>query len=475
MESFTTRVSLDPAVPKAFLTASYLLSTLRRLPGQLVLAPDGLGEDEIADLVVEAEKIDQVRGLAVGGQDADFNVHIGPHREASLHVIPVNSGAHLSSRDRRLGVNPAGANALGAMTAASLAAAEVFKHQAQVLPAVGPPLSEVSFCPVTLGSTPEATPPLPAAVELNLALVGLGAIGTATVAILAEMPFSGRAVLVDPERYAPENLGTYSLGGRVDAEQGRAKVQLAAARLKHFETECLQLRIEEAIGELEDSKWPWPGVALTGLDSGAARRAAQRIWTKRIFDGATGGTTAGVHSVQRGHGPCLICLFAPKRQGPSSAERLAAATGLPVYVAKEGDQPLKSQDLENLSPEERKRLEPYLGQPVCGLAEALGLTRLDAAGYRPAVPFVSQQAAALVIGRLVADILRIDRADNLCQFDLMKGPTYLAMQSLEAEATCFCQERRPLIEALVHQRALVRRHSPERDEAEEPSTSAKSS
>jgi len=79
----------------------------------------------------------------------------------------------------------------------------------------------------------------------------------------------------------------------------------------------------------------------------------------------------------------LICLFPADRSGPSAAERLAEVTGLSVERAMRGDAPLTKEDLAELTAEQQQMLAPHLGKPVCGLAQAVGLTGLGADGTSP--------------------------------------------------------------------------------------------
>ena len=49
----------------------------------------------------------------------------------------------------------------------------------------------------------------------------------------------------------------------------------------------------------------------------------------------------------------------------------------------------------------------------CGLAEAFGLSTADSSGYRPSIPFASQQAACLSVGRLIAYVLGMPISSSL--------------------------------------------------------------
>lgn len=86
-------------------------------------------------------------------------------------------------------------------------------------------------------------------------------------------------------------------------------------------------------------------------------------------------------------------------------------------------------------------LAPHLGKPVCGLAEALGLSRIESDGYLPAIPFAAQQAACLGVGRLIAHVLNLRRTDNFVQYDVFRGPTLATIERLSRRRGCYCTER----------------------------------
>jgi hypothetical protein len=151
-----------------------------------------------------------------------------------------------------------------------------------------------------------------------------------------------------------------------------------------------------------------------------------------------------------------MCFLPLPRTGPSSLERLAQETGLRVEQLARGAEPLSEVELAELTGDQRERLLPHLGRPKCGLANALGLTATDADDYRPSVPFVSQQAACLGVGRLLAVILRLPNPTNLIQYDGLIGPQRATKERRPATATCYCQARASTIQRLRVLRHLER-------------------
>jgi hypothetical protein len=217
LESSVVAISVDPGLPMSFLTARLLVSTLRRGLGTLVLLRDGLPGPIVQDLEETAAAIDPSRPLRIETAlpaEPAVRLHLGtsvPGR--AVRAVPEGYGAHIASA-RTAVIRPSRpGNELGAAYAAALAAAEAFKHTAQVLPARRVLHRHLRFCPVTLSADLSAAPPLPGALTLDLSLIGVGAIGTGIALILSELPAEGKLLAVDRQRFAKENQGTYALGG----------------------------------------------------------------------------------------------------------------------------------------------------------------------------------------------------------------------------------------------------------------------
>jgi hypothetical protein len=432
-------------------TAEVLVDTLRRLPIELVLDPgSSIDAEEIGRIVQVAEEIDPGRGIEVGtAAGVDTLVAVGHDRsDATVAGMPVNHGALVVS-GRPLEGPAADASGLGIFTCAALLGGEVFKRVAAVRPQRATFPDRLAWCPVRLDDDPWSTPLLPGPPRLDLALVGQGAIGTATSRILALLGAEGRVQLVDPERFGPENLGTYSLGNAADSELEPWKVDLGSAALAGMTVETHVGTAADFIEKVDRGEACWPELVLTGLDSAPARREVQRLWPDRLIDGATGDTMCGMHDVTFGRSACLMCLFPESRQGPGAAERLAEATGLSVEAASRGDRPLEEDDIVHLDARRRRALQPLVGKPICGLAEAIGLTELAADDYRPSVPFVSQQAACMVVGRLIAVLIDSEvPGANFVQYDALIGPGCATLESRHPVADCHCQVRAGLLESV---------------------------
>ena len=194
-------------------------------------------------------------------------------------------------------------------------------------------------------------------------------------------------------------------------------------------------------------------MVLTGLDSIEARCSVQGLWPPELIDAATGDTSVGLHHVL-GDGPCLRCIFVDRFPEVSAGEALAAEFGLPTKLVMRGDRVLTENDLIGMSADQRERLRSHVGKPVCGLGDAARLTGTEDV-YRPAVPFVSQQAACLGIGRLIASAAGLPRLPNFVQYDALIGPQSMTRQTRRPRAGCYCQQRRATIRAVRMARQLA--------------------
>jgi len=456
LDDFVVAVSFDPSMPQSELTTRVLLTTLRRGLGKLVLIRDGVAPESLDRIEAAVNSIDPERPLAFGGSgsmDANLRVHIGSTSvDRSIRVVPEGYGAHIVTNSAASIDVVRPANALGAVYAAALGAAEIFKHSAQVVEGRRVIHQQMRFCPVSLSGDLQLAQDLNRHESFDVTLVGAGAIGTGIALIMSELPTGGRFLAVDDERYARENRGTYSLGGDAETQSCPLKVDMIRVALSEFDVETFPHRVEELIGSIDAKKTPWLPTVLTALDSPEARCAAQRLWPDRVIDAGTGDTMLGMSDHRYGVDPCLMCLYQAKPNEQSGVERVARALGLPAELFVDGDLLLAEEHLAGLSEEKRRRLEPHLGKPVCGLARATGLSVLDAAGFMPSVPFISLQAACLSVGRLLASRLDLRPNSNFVQYDGLIGPQTATALEMKKRTGCICSTRKATIDRIRENR-----------------------
>jgi hypothetical protein len=448
LDSARVVVSADPKLPGGLLTTRVLLTTLRRLPGHIVLERDGLPKGVVDAMAEAVYAIDPERPLVVGSSStATVRLHVGTDRgDEAIRIAPDSHGAHIAGLRTATIRIAREASPLGSIYSAALGAAEAFKRTACVLPSRRTLHRHLRFCPVALSRDLRAAPLLTGPLEIALTLVGIGAIGTGVVLILAELDAVGRLLAVDYQAYAEENRGTYSLGGAAEVAAALAKVDLAQSALAGIDVHPFNDRVENLPGAIDNGEMPWLPTVISGLDSAEARRETQRLWPDRLIDAATGDTMLGLHDHVHGSGPCMLCFFPAERGHPSAAALLAAHTGLPVELLSRGDEILCEEHLASLSSQQRSELAEHVGKPVCGLAQAIGLTGLDAGGYLPSVPFISLQAACLAVGRLIADASGMVGLPNFVQYDGLFGPQTSTLDRMVVTAGCYCQTNAHIIE-----------------------------
>jgi hypothetical protein len=456
LERSVVVVTIDPEMPLAELTARVFLTMLRRGPGELVLVRSGIGEPTVQVLEQAVAAVDGARPLRIENHSprhATVRVHVGPDiHGGAMRLVPEGYGAHVvgwrgaTIRPHRPG------NPVGAIYTAALGAAEVFKHTANVVRRRRVLHGHLQFCPVTLSTDLQRAPELDGAMSLDLSIVGLGAIGTGIAMLLSELDADGTILVVDRQRFGPENVGTYSLGGAAEAISSPWKADLVASVLTAFDVTPFCDSVEQLLRAVDAGDVPWPRLVLTALDTPEARREAQRLWPDRLMDAATGDTMLGLCDYTFNEDPCLMCVFPVRLDEQSGTELLAERLGLPVDLLARGDMLLESRHLAGLSPEQTTLLEPFVGKPVCGLAQAEGLSRLEAEDFMPSVPFVSLQAACLSVGRLIADRLQVKSRANFIQYDGLVGPKAATIERMRRRPGCYCEARSSTIERVRERR-----------------------
>lgn len=445
-------VSVDPSLPGSLEIAALLLETLRRGLGHIELDPRGLSSRDLMGMAVSGAGVSKSGKISVGSSQIPGSVYVHVGYSAPPGVLCVMADGHgvrLASNGEGFSQQRA-PTALGIAFAAASAAGEIFKRTAAVDTSRCVLPERLAFCPVSLEEDLEVAP-IEYGGDIELILVGLGAVGTAVARILGALRFGpARALLIDPETFAIENLGTYTLGTLADLD--RPKVELAAEALEGWSVQILKGNVQDAIGLIDTGELPWLRTAICGLDSIEARRSAQGLWPDRLIDAATGDTSVGVHETMA-DGGCLRCFFPEPTPSRSAAELLSEELGLPMELLKHGEKSLEESQLHGLTEGQRRRLAPHLGKPICGLASAVDIGAGENDSYRPSVPFVSQQAACLAVGRLLAARSGMPEMPNAVQYNAMIGPQQMTRLSRLPRPNCYCQQRAETIRAVRNQRS----------------------
>ena len=447
-------VAIDPHLPGAVDCAEVLITTLRRGLGQISLDPNGLDRQLLERLEHAASAVRPEQPIQIG-QPAPHATRIAIGAvPGELCVVPDAHGGRLSRQ--RLPVQHRRPTMLGIVFTASLAAAEAFKDAAAIRSDHCVRHQQLEFCPVTLGPDLDRARLPGRGWKPTVTLAGIGAIGTAHVLILGGLTDHGTAVLIDRQCYARENLGTYSLGHTGDVLGKTPKVVLAERALAGWRHHRHDDDLGDAVAAVDRRELPWTPIVLAGLDNHPARRDAQRLQADRLIDAATGDTAVGLRDT-RPEGPCLACMLAPPA-GASPIEALVAL-GIPVELARAPGDAVVDDEIIAAASDDTARavLSAQRGTPICGLLRAAGLTDVDAGNYMPSIPFVSQQAACLGVGRLIAIVTGIDaELPNFVQYDVMIGPQRAALQRRAATPGCTCQQRAAIIAQVRRERRAGR-------------------
>jgi hypothetical protein len=219
--------------------------------------------------------------------------------------------------------------------------------------------------------------------------------------------------------------------------------------------------VQDFLEAIDSATTPWPKIVLGAVDNIPARHDLQRIYADLTLDGSTGGQAGTTLALREGlpTGPCIRCYYPnPAPQNQISAEqRLHQLTGLPMERIARGQDSLAQTDLDDLSLDSRQLLAPYLGKPVCGLANLIGLVGNTDDTYRPSAAFVSQQAAALVVGALIARQTGITTGGMRdIEYDARYGPNVDLTCHRKPRSNCACQTDPDLIEQIRQTRHSLR-------------------
>lgn len=312
--SISVGVSVDTsASPARYLLAATLIDMLVRLDplvGHVVVDAAGLDEEAFATELGLRVPLD-VEGA--GAVDVAIGVGTAP----GSHDLVVDGAGWVAAVGETTGVDDDG-NPIGALAAASLAAAEIFKVAlSRAFPDVAARLDLTPWQGTfsLFSYDHDNASPAIGPIVIDITLVGVGGVGAGFLRAMAGLGVlvSGTLRLVDADLLTAHNLNRVSYARVSAAVDETTKVVEAATWLRRF---CPNLTVTEHdepfdryrqhLGaRREDRRYD---VVVTGLDDDQARWEVQRELPRILIDGATGrDMVARVERVEFGRYGCVGC------------------------------------------------------------------------------------------------------------------------------------------------------------------------
>jgi molybdopterin/thiamine biosynthesis adenylyltransferase len=415
---------------------------------ELILSIDRSAE---IHLVPDAQPDDYAAVLSVGRppQVADNLVAIDA---AGWLAVVSNSGTPSCVTDLD------GGNPFGAMAAAALGAAEVFKLLVKPRPERAAFFGDTTFSTFaySVGSR-EPGPELRGRVILPPSLLaGVGGVGNAFLMALREVPgLQGELVVVDRELLGdPSNLNRYALtrDDDVRAKDPLAKTALATRLFAGTSVSIRELHrdVREIASEIERGTIGRPEVILSALDNHPSRHELQDLGPDLLLEGATGGTVLQVSRCDsRQDRACLRCLH-PLEQCPTRSyeERICELSGLPLAwiaaAAQDPSLPLSAEVVAEAPQHKRESLVAHIGKEACRvIAEIEGVFTL---AKDPSVSFVSMMSGVLMAAEYVKHLTRAESVlKTFFYADLMFRLDTSRLLAVKKRANCDCVRRRDVI------------------------------
>jgi hypothetical protein len=355
-------------------------------------------------------------------------------------------------------------NPFGALTAAALGAAEVFKQLVQPLPGKAFPFGTATFSTYDYSvDTLDPGPMLPTtSVVPPTLLAGVGAVGNAFLLALSNVAgVRGDLYPIDKEQVDdPSNLNRYSLAEERDAdpEHPTPKTHLAVRLFEGtgLEVHPLQVPLDTALKRVHEGELPRPTIVLSAVDNNMARDDLQKLWPDLLLEGATDHTLAQVSRHEYGNGlACLLCIHS--RPGESDefsyVSHVAEISGLceAVIAASLRDAEMVVTDAHVQGAPEPKRahLAAHVGKPICsvvGELERLSMKPASELPHQPTVSFVSMISGVLMAAELVKYVGGLGSGlQTFFQIDTMFPLLNAGLQTVDAVPTCYCVTRRDAI------------------------------
>lgn len=388
----------------------------------------------------------------------DAVLNIGKKARHNLPWTVINSNgwvARVSSGDSDISGVCDQTNPIGALAAASLGNAEIFKRLVKLKETRGNFLNGVNFSLYSYKEdVDDVGPILPNSIPIDLLVTGAGAIGNGLIYLLNLLPLAVRILIVDRQDFQSENIGTCILIGKFAINKGKA--YFAADYLKRLNAFGYKEDIEEFKRRL-GSEIAYPKAVINGLDNIDARHGIQDLWPDIIIDGAIGDFGCQVSRHPWGENiACLKCLF--QKPSKSADEVASKATGLGINRVKNALDMVTEKDVESAPDDKKEWLRSQIGQQICSVIHEGVIQKISGEeqqqGFEPSVPFVACFSASMVIAELVKFLLRLSSPiEPRFQFDILQGPLSGDLFSQERRQGCLCVDRKSNIDIIRSKRA----------------------
>ena len=292
---------------------------------------------------------------------------------------------------------------------------------------------------------------LPERIVVDVLMVGAGAIGNGVLYLLGRLPVAGRAVVVDAQKFGPENLGTCLMIGPADI--GVDKAIFAANLLRPgLEAEGAAEEVTAFVAR-NNAAGAWRPIVINALDNIEARHAVQDLWPDVILDGAIGDFACQVsRHPWLEDTACLRCLF--RLPAGETSELVASrASGLRTSRIWGDTEVVTEEDVREAPFDKKKWLRARVGRLVCSVVEEAVAQQISAeaqnAGFQPSVPFVACLSASMIVGEFVKSVVgHSSPLEPRFQLDILRGPTFGQSLPQGRRADCLCTTRAKNIETV---------------------------
>jgi len=432
-----------------------------------------------AELVALGKSIDgsphsdfrSIPSLSAGDQYTAV-LSVGPSPLHSAFATEVDGAGWLScvSSEGQLPVLPATWVGPGTLAAAALGAAQIFIRLLDPRPGAAKLSGPTTFStltyqvqagsgPVLLGDGPVVSRiPLPPTL-----LGGFGAVGQAFLSALLQLPAaSGHLWVVDNDRISLTNLNRCVLSVESDVV-GRVPVSKAWLAKRSAKGHGIQIRadrrpLQQALANSALYSGGRPAIVICTVDNLAARRELQYLWSDLFLEGSTGDAQIQVlrweFPANRG---CSLCYHGDEGTEGQTGEQLVRLSGLSsarIEDSYRNDQAVVTEaDIILAPPAQREFLQERKGRSICGvLTDAAKLAKSPTTPIEPSVSFASFLTGALLASEAVKYACGLGHAlDSQFIADTLFPLSRAESVALQPMSQCYCQRRRPTIEAFRKQ------------------------